>query len=58
MPVEVQTSGGNISRLVSGFPNFHFEEIDGTDPVVAYAAFKRAADIAAPAMARRLSMPM
>ncbi|MGA2360129.1 MAG: dehydrogenase E1 component subunit alpha/beta [Terriglobales bacterium] len=44
VPVEVQTSGGNISRLVSGFPNFHFEEIDGTDPVVAYAAFKHAAD--------------
>ena len=44
VPVEVQTSGGNISRLVSGFPNFHFEEIDGTDPVVAYAAFQRAAD--------------
>jgi 2-oxoisovalerate dehydrogenase E1 component len=44
VPVEVQTSGGNISRLVSGFPNFHFEEFDGTDPVVSYAAFKRAAD--------------
>ena len=44
VPVEVQTSGGNISRLVSSFPNFHFEEIDGTDPVVAYAALKRAAD--------------
>jgi 2-oxoisovalerate dehydrogenase E1 component len=44
VPVEVQTSGGNISRLVSGFPNFHFEEIDGTDPIVAYAALKRAAD--------------
>jgi 2-oxoisovalerate dehydrogenase E1 component len=44
VPVEVQTSGGNISRIVSGFPNFHFEEVDGTDPVVAYAAFKRAAE--------------
>jgi 2-oxoisovalerate dehydrogenase E1 component len=44
VPVEVQTSGGNISRLVSGFPNFHFEEFDGTDPVIAYAAFKRASD--------------
>ncbi len=43
VPVEVQTAGGNISRLVSGFPNFHFEEFDGTDPVVAYAALKRAA---------------
>jgi 2-oxoisovalerate dehydrogenase E1 component len=44
VPVEVQTAGGNISRLVSGFPNFHFEEVDGTDPVVTYAAFQRAAD--------------
>ena len=42
VPVEVNTSGGNISRLVSGFPNFHFEEVDGTDPVVSYAAFTRA----------------
>ena len=41
VPVEVQTPGGNISRLVSGFPNFHFEEIDGTDPVASYAAFAR-----------------
>src|SRR5580704_412446 len=41
VPVEVQTAGGNISRLVSGFPNFHFEEIDGTDPVATYAAFIR-----------------
>jgi 2-oxoisovalerate dehydrogenase E1 component len=44
VPVEVQTAGGNISRLVSGFPNFHFEEFDGTDPVVACAAFRRAVD--------------
>jgi 2-oxoisovalerate dehydrogenase E1 component len=44
VPVEVQTAGGNISRLVSGYPNFHFEEIDGTDPVIAYAAFRRAAE--------------
>ena len=44
VPIEVQTAGGNISRLVSGFPNFHFEEVDGTDPVVSYAAMKRAVD--------------
>ena len=44
VPVEAQTPGGNISRLVSGFPNFHFEEVEGTDPVVAYAAFRRAAE--------------
>ena len=42
VPVEVQTAGGNISRLVSGFPNFHFEEVEGTDPVETYAAFARA----------------
>src|SRR5579871_6549406 len=43
VPVEVQTAGGSISRLVSGFPNFHFEEIDGTDPIASFAAFQRAA---------------
>src|SRR5258708_5852711 len=42
VPVEAQTAGGSISRLVSGFPNFHFEEVDGTDPVASYAAFHRA----------------
>ena len=41
VPVEVQTPGGNISRLVTSFPNFHFEEVDGTDPVATYAAFTR-----------------
>jgi len=43
VPIEVQTAGGNISRLVSSFPNFHFEELDGTDPVETYAAFARSA---------------
>jgi len=43
VPVEVQTAGGSISRLVSSFPNFHFEEVDGTDPVASYAAMVRAA---------------
>ncbi|MGO9124960.1 MAG: thiamine pyrophosphate-dependent enzyme [Terriglobales bacterium] len=42
VPIEVQTAGGNISRLVAGFPNFHFEEIDGTDFIATYAAFVRA----------------
>ena len=27
----------------AGFPNFHFEEVDGTDPVASYPAFVRAA---------------
>ncbi|MBV9088258.1 MAG: dehydrogenase E1 component subunit alpha/beta, partial [Acidobacteriaceae bacterium] len=42
VPVEVQTSGGNISRLLANFPDFHFEEVDGTDAIESYAAFKRA----------------
>jgi 2-oxoisovalerate dehydrogenase E1 component len=42
VPLEVQTAGGNISRLVQNFPNFHFEECDGTDPVASYAAITRA----------------
>ncbi|HYA24989.1 MAG TPA: dehydrogenase E1 component subunit alpha/beta [Terriglobales bacterium] len=41
VPVEVQTPGGNISRLVAGFPNFHFEEVDGTDPVETYGTLAR-----------------
>src|SRR6202167_2774220 len=44
VPVEVGTAGGNISKLVRGFPNCHFAEIDGTDPLISYAAFKTAVD--------------
>ncbi|HXS75429.1 MAG TPA: dehydrogenase E1 component subunit alpha/beta [Terracidiphilus sp.] len=43
VPVEVNTPGGNISRLVANFPNFHFEEVDGTDPEASLRAFQRAA---------------
>jgi 2-oxoisovalerate dehydrogenase E1 component len=43
VPVEVNTPGGNISRLVANFPNFHFAEIDGTDPEVSLIAFQAAA---------------
>uniref|UniRef100_A0A7V4XS83 Dehydrogenase n=1 Tax=Acidobacterium capsulatum TaxID=33075 RepID=A0A7V4XS83_9BACT len=42
VPVEVNTPGGNISRVVSGFPNFHFAEVDGTDPIASYEAFREA----------------
>ena len=41
-PVEVNTPGGNISRLIANFPNFHFAEIDGTDPLASYAAMVEA----------------
>jgi 2-oxoisovalerate dehydrogenase E1 component len=42
VPVEVNTPGGNISRLVANFPNFHFEEVDGTDPEACLRAFQAA----------------
>jgi 2-oxoisovalerate dehydrogenase E1 component len=41
-PVEANTPGGNISRLVANFPNFHFAEIDGTDPIASYKALVEA----------------
>ncbi len=41
-PVEVNTPGGNISRLVANFPNFHFAEVDGTDPLASYQAMTEA----------------
>ncbi|HUX45025.1 MAG TPA: dehydrogenase E1 component subunit alpha/beta [Terracidiphilus sp.] len=44
VPVEVNTPGGNISRLVANFPNFHFEELDGTDPEACLRAFQRTAE--------------
>jgi 2-oxoisovalerate dehydrogenase E1 component len=44
VPVEVQTAGGSISRLVSNFPNLMVEEVDGTDPVASYAVCKRAVE--------------
>ena len=41
-PVEANTPGGNISRLVANFPNFHFAEIDGTDAIASYRAMTEA----------------
>jgi 2-oxoisovalerate dehydrogenase E1 component len=41
-PVEVGTAGGDISKLVSGFPDLFIQKIDGTDPLESYAAFKAA----------------
>ncbi len=44
VPVEVNTPGGNISRLAANFPNFHFAEIDGTDAEASLRAFQAAAE--------------
>jgi 2-oxoisovalerate dehydrogenase E1 component len=42
VPVEVQTAGGNIAKLVSRFPGLHVAECDGTDPLESYAVCKEA----------------
>ena len=44
VPVEVQTAGGSISKLVRGFPSLHVSECDGTDPLESYAVAKEAVD--------------
>jgi 2-oxoisovalerate dehydrogenase E1 component len=44
VPVEVQTPGGNISKLLANFPDFSITEVDGTDPVASYAAVKQAVE--------------
>jgi len=43
-PVEVNTPGGNISRLVANFPHFHFVEVDGTDAEASFLAFQAAVE--------------
>jgi 2-oxoisovalerate dehydrogenase E1 component len=44
VPVEVNTPGGNISKLVANFPDFFFAEVDGTDPDASYQAFVNAVE--------------
>ena len=43
-PVEVNTAGGDISKLVAGFPDLFIQKVDGTDPLASYEAFKKAAE--------------
>src|SRR5882724_5162985 len=44
VPVEVQTAGGDISKLISGFPNLYRQRCDGTDPIESLAVMRRAVD--------------
>src|SRR5213083_1486111 len=44
VPIEVQTAGGSVSKLVSNFPNLLLEEVDGSDPILSYEAVLRAAE--------------
>ncbi len=42
VPVEVQTPGGDISKLVTAFPHLLVQSIDGTDFLASYAAVQEA----------------
>jgi 2-oxoisovalerate dehydrogenase E1 component len=42
VPVEVQTAGGNVSRLVESFPNLRVFRCDGTDYLASYKTMREA----------------
>lgn len=44
VPVEVQTAGGDISRLVGNFPDLLVEKCDGTDPLESIETLRRAVE--------------
>jgi 2-oxoisovalerate dehydrogenase E1 component len=46
VPVEVQTAGGDISKLVSSFPGLFVQSIDGTDFLGSYKAMTAAVNYA------------
>src|SRR5437868_878497 len=44
VPVEVNTAGGDISKLVEGFPNLLIQKCDGTDPIESLETMQRAVE--------------
>ena len=46
VPVEVNTAGGSISKLVSSFPSLLIQEVDGCDLIASYQAMTRAVEYA------------
>ncbi len=44
VPVEAQTPGGDISKLVASFPNMHVESVDGTDLLESLRAMREAVE--------------
>src|SRR5712692_9547153 len=44
VPVEVQTAGGNVSKLIRGFPNLFIQRCDGTDAIESLAVMRRAVE--------------
>jgi 2-oxoisovalerate dehydrogenase E1 component len=46
VPVEVNTPGGSISKLLTGFPNLFIQEVDGCDLLASYEVLSKAAEYA------------
>ncbi len=44
VPVSVQTAGGDVSKLVEGFPNLYIQRCDGTNALESYKTFKNAVE--------------
>jgi 2-oxoisovalerate dehydrogenase E1 component len=44
VPVEVQTAGGDVSRLVENFPSLYLQRCDGTDVIESLETMRRAVD--------------
>jgi 2-oxoisovalerate dehydrogenase E1 component len=44
VPVSVQTAGGDVSKLVEGFPNLFIQRCDGTNALESYETFKNAVE--------------
>ena len=42
VPVEVNTAGGSISKLVASFPGLFIQEVDGCDFIASYETMERA----------------
>ncbi len=42
VPVEVNTAGGSISKLVRSFPGLYVQEVDGCDLIASYEVMERA----------------
>jgi 2-oxoisovalerate dehydrogenase E1 component len=42
VPVEVQTAGGSVSRLLASFPNLLLREVDGCDPLASLTVLQEA----------------
>ncbi len=46
VPVEVNTPGGSISKLLASFPGLYIQEVDGCDPVASFEVLQKAVDYA------------